>query len=180
MSVWTEALTIYFHQEKAKDELLSKHQRALMSQKICLLIREPKLDELEKLFAKQKRKRIGYTRAQVLNTTHKPGHEAANDYIHWYNLNKFDHMPVIAGVHKNEVTDPTTIPKIGLKYPELHPTPVLPVNEASEPEVEDKSPGKNTTEQPQVDPTVSASVNDVNDPPNEGTEANAVTPARPA
>ena len=32
---------------------------------------------------------------------------------------------------------------------------------------------------PQVDPTVGASVNDGNDPPTEGTQANAVTPARP-
>ena len=51
------------------------------------------------------------------------------------------------GVHENEVTDPTTIPQIGLKYPELRPTPVLPVDEALEPEVEDESLGTNTTEE---------------------------------
>ena len=124
---------INFHPEKAKDELLSLHQRALMSQQIRLLIPEPKKDELEKLFAKQNRKRIGYTRTQVLNTTHEPGRQAADEYINWYNLNKFDHLSVITGVRKTEVTDTTTVPKIGLKYPELRRTPVLPVDEGSEP-----------------------------------------------
>ena len=138
----------YFHLEKAKDELLSICQRARMSQQIRLLIPEPKKDELEKKFAKENRKRIGYTRAQVLNTTHKNGQKAANDYIDWYNHHRFDHLPEITGVRKTEVTNLSTIPQIGLKYPELRPAPVLPDNEASEPEVEDESPSgsnKSTT-----------------------------------
>ena len=147
-----------------------------MSQKIRLLIPEPKLDELEKLFAKQNRKRIGYTRAQVLNTTHLTGHEAAKDYIHWYNLNKFDHMPLITGVGKSEVTDPNTIPQIGLKYPELRPTPALPVDEASEPKVEDESPSTNTTEEEGSPPA--ANVDDGELPnPSEQSEDDAAKPA---
>ena len=144
--------TIYFHPEKSKDKLLYMHQRALMSQKIQYLIPAPKLDELRKLFVKKNRKRIGYTRAPVLNTTHETGHQAANDYIHWYNLNKFAHLPVITGVRKNEVTDTATIAQIGLKYPELRPAPVLPVDEASEPEVEDESPNSNTTREEEGSP----------------------------
>ena len=131
--------TIYFHPEKTKDELLSMHQRALMSQTIRFLIKEPELDELEKKFAKQNRKKIGYTRAQVLNTTHKTGQRAADKYIDWCNRHKFDHMPDITVVHETEVVDPSTVPEIQNKYPDLRPTPVLPVDEASEPEVEDES-----------------------------------------
>ena len=81
----------------------------------------------------------------MLNTTHETGQRAADAYIQWYNRHKFDHMPDIIGVHKNEVADTTKVPMIGNKYPEIHPKPVLPEEEASEPEVEDESPASHTT-----------------------------------
>ena len=126
--------------------LFSLYHRALMSRKIRIKIPEAKRDYLEKKFAKEGRKRVGYTRFQVLDTTHPPGRVAANEYIQWYNDNKFDHMPEIEDVRETEVTDTSTVPKIGLKYPELCPKPALPLDEGSESEVEDESPISSTTE----------------------------------
>ena len=55
-------------------------------------------------------------------------------------------MPEIEDVRETEVTDTSTVPKIGLKYPELCPKPALPLDEGSESEVEDESPIASTTE----------------------------------
>ena len=121
---------IYFHPKKAEDELLSLHHRAFMSQKIQIKIPEAKRDELEKKYAKQGAKRVGYTRFQVLNTTHEDGRLADDKYIAWYNDHNFARMPEIVDVRKTEVTDAeaSKVPKIGLKYLELRPKPVLPLD----------------------------------------------------
>ena len=136
---------IYFHPKKKSDELLSLNQRAYMSRTIRTNISDARKDELEIKFAKEGRVRIGYTRLQVLNTTHEPGREVANQYIKWYNDHKFDIMPELEGVCKSEVTDTSKVPDIGLKYKHLCPKTTLPLDEASEPEVEDECPMSNTT-----------------------------------
>ena len=158
--------TIYFHLQKAKDKLLSMHQRALMSQKIWSLINEPKRDKLEKQYAKLDKVGVGYTRAQVLKTTDEPGQRAAYNYIRWRNLNKFKHMPDITKVHETEVVDPDTIAPIGNKYPHLRPPPVHPDDQASDIEVEDESPDSQTTREDSP-PTVNV---DKGEPPNPSEE----------
>ena len=130
--------TVYFHPQKAKDALLSMHQRAIMSQTIWFLIQEHERDELEKKYAKLRKVGIAYTRAQVLNTTHVTGQRAADNYIRWYNLNKFKHMPDIRRVHKTEVVGTKAVAPMGNRYPELRPPPVHPDEQASDHEVEDK------------------------------------------
>ena len=50
-----------------------------------------------------------------------------------------------ADVRESEVTDTSTVPEIGWKYKHLRPKTTLPLDEASEPEVEDESPLSNTT-----------------------------------
>ena len=99
----------------------------------------------------------------MLNTTHETGQRTADAYIRWYNRHKFNHMPVITGVHKNEVDKMTKVPKIGNKYSHLRPTPVLPEEEDSEPEVEDESPDAHTTGEEQPPPIVNV---DNGEPPN--------------
>ena len=121
------------------------HQRAIMPQTIRFVIQEPERDDLEKKYAKLGKVGIGYTRAQVLNTTHAIGQRAANDYIHWYNLNKFKHMPDITRVHKTEVVDTSAVAPIRNKYTDLRPPPVHPDDQASDHEVEDESPDSQTT-----------------------------------
>ena len=55
-------------------------------------------------------------------------------------------MPEIEDERETEVTKPSTVPLIRLGYPKLRPKPVLPLDEGSEPEVEDESPIASTTE----------------------------------
>ena len=57
---------IYFHPKKESDELLSLNQRAYMSRTIRINIPDARKEEMEINFAKEGRKRIGYTRLQVL------------------------------------------------------------------------------------------------------------------
>ena len=120
---------------------------------------------MEISFAKEGRKRIGYTRLQVLDTTHKHGRDVANRYIEWYNDKKFDIMPKLVDVLESEVTDPRSIPKIGLKYKHLRPKTTLPLDEGSEPEVEDESPMSNTTEKESDDEETPNEEEDLNKKP---------------
>ena len=133
---------IYFHPKKECDELLSLNQRARMSRVIRINIPDARKQLMELKFAKEGRKRIGYTRLQVLDTTHAHGSDVANQYMEWYNDKKFDITPTLTGVLEPELFDTSSIPEIGLKYPHLRPKTKLPLDEASEPEVEDKSPEK--------------------------------------
>ena len=93
-------------------------------------------------YAKEGRKTIGYTRLQVLNTSHTRGNNAANKYMEWYNSKKFGFMPTLTGVLEPEPFDTSSIPEIGLKYKHLRPKTKLPLDVASEPEVENESPEK--------------------------------------
>ena len=49
-------------------------------------------------------------------------------------------MPSIRGVRESDVIDPTTVPKIGMKYWELRPQPQNPEDHDSDHQVEDESP----------------------------------------
>ena len=112
---------VYVHPGKAEDALMAQHQCASMSQTIWLLIKEPTRDQLERQHTKLGKLSIGYTRADVLSTTNKPGAYVAKDYIWWYNLNKFPHMPNIRGVRESNIIDQTKVPKIGMNYWNLLP-----------------------------------------------------------
>ena len=111
-----------------------------MSRTIRTNISDARKDELEIKFAKESRVRIGYTRLQVLSTTHKHGRDVANQYIKWYSNYKFAIMPELEHVRQTEVTDTSKVRDIGWKYKHLRPKTTL-----SEPEVEDESPMSNTT-----------------------------------
>ena len=136
---------IYFHPKKTEDELLSLHHHAYMSRMIRIKISDAKRDELEIKFAKEGSVKIGYTRFQVMNTTHKHGRLAANKYINWYRDYKFARMPELKDVRKTEVTNKSKVPDIGLNYLHLRPKTTLPLNKGPEPEVEDESPMSSTT-----------------------------------
>ena len=137
---------IYFHPKKEHDDLLALNQRAYMSRTIRMHIPEARKEELELSFAKAGRKRIGYDRLQVLDTTHKHGRDVANRYIQWYNDKKFAISAKLVDVLESEITDTSSIREIGLKYKHLRPKTNLPLDEGSEPEVEDESPMSNNTE----------------------------------
>ena len=116
-----------------------------MSQTIRLLIEEPKKDQLEKQNTKQGQTSIGCSRTQVLNTTHETGKEISQNYIEWYNLNKFKQMPNITEVRRTNVDDPKKVPRIGYKYPELRPQRLHPDDQELDHQVEDESPDSLTT-----------------------------------
>ena len=116
-----------------------------MSCTIRTEIPDARREELEIKFAKEGRVRIGYTRLQVLNTTNKHGRHVANQYINWYKNYKFARMPKLEDVRKTEVTDKSKVRDIGLKYRHLRPKTTLPLDEGSEPEVQDESPMSSTT-----------------------------------